>query len=105
MQRRRLQLVWESLQQVAAEEKHHSAQRILPCVREHACAQTAPRHCEHAEECAVKRDQQHAADALIAVCEPEEHSGDRDAKPGVAGKRGELLLQIAAEDQLFAEAC
>jgi hypothetical protein len=99
-----LQLVWESREEMRAEVEDESAESIMPRVREDAGSQTATQMREDAEERTVKHDEQSAADTFIEMRGSEEDGGDRDAEDGATGERSELLLQIAAKDELFADA-
>ena len=99
-----LQLVWDAMEQMTGEVEHDAAQRIVPRMREHARAQTATEMREDAEERTVEHDEQSAADTFIEMRGSEEEGGDRDAEDRATGERSELLLQIAAKDELFADA-
>ena len=90
--------------QMTDEEEDDAAQRILPRVREHTCAQTAAEMREDAEECAIQHDEQHPARAFITVRETEKHRSNRYAQPYAPCEAGELLLQLSAEDHFFADA-
>ena len=76
----------------------------MPRVCHHAGAKIAAHETEDAEERAKCGYEQHTTQSFIAVSEAEDESGAEYANPETMTDACELLLQVAAENEFFADA-
>ena len=85
--------------------ERESTDGVVPRMRHHAGAQVALCARKHAKERAIHGDEQHARQPFVSVRKAKDQRGAEQACPRTARHDAELLLQIAAEDELLHDAC
>ena len=86
------------------EHSHDQSRDSVPtAVSDHSGPQTFSYMREDAECHPEERDDDHSTDSLVPVARSEDDSGEHDSYPRVASPRTELPLQVAAEDNFFAQ--
>ena len=81
-----------------------SGEEILPCMRHHSRTEALAMMREDPKARAERRQHDHELPSLIAVRGPEDKRLRDDPDDGATAEGAKLLLQVAPEDDLFAEA-
>ena len=89
---------------MSQQHQRKTADGIVPGVRDHSCPQSSAQQREHAEHSAIRGDQQHSRNSFVTMRAAKHQRGEHHAGPDSPPHASELLLQVAAEDQFFAEA-
>src|SRR6266542_1519530 len=84
--------------------KQQSRDCVLQSVRHHGRTKTFSRNAHHSEGKAEQRDEYHTRWSFVTMPEAEENAHYRQCEPAAAQQMRELPLQIAAKDELLAEA-
>lgn len=88
---------------MAQQNERHSAHAIVPGMSDHAGAQSSATQREYAKHRAIRGDQQHAGKSFVAMRAAEEQRGNNNAGTDAFSNPGELLLQVAAKNEFFAD--
>lgn len=83
--------------------EHHSAENVVPRMRDHSWTKTPAHKHQRAKHRAVRGDRDHSRRSFITVSDTEQQRRAQNAQPQTRTHRRELSQQISAKDEFLAE--